>query len=271
MEDQVRRSALQALASWQKGETTCETVHAQCAFMIKFDGGKDSSDEFVSFLQDERPETFLEPTATPHITYVKVLPVGQQSAASVTVAVGRLMGCIVMLRESDTWKAISVALSASQLQQQQQPVLPDHFTAVADLTWKGYCHASRVCDGALMAESFHKTCRLTYSLMGKSIQIVNQPRFCEMVQHRYTAEDLPHKPFSHLLHLPLLSSCDSLQAIEFVTPELAIVTLKVGHPPFLWTDLLTCALLEEGRWWIVHKSSENEPFLVDRALAVSST
>ena len=43
-----------------------------------------------------------------------------------------------------------------------------------------------------------------------------------------------------------------------------MVTLKVGHPPMLWTDVLTCARLGE-RWWIVAKSSCSEPLLADEA------
>uniref|UniRef100_A0A7S3L1Q0 Uncharacterized protein n=1 Tax=Amphora coffeiformis TaxID=265554 RepID=A0A7S3L1Q0_9STRA len=117
---------------------------------------------------------------------------------------------------------------------------------------------------------------MTYSYQG-NIQIIHQARFCEMVTNRYTDPQLPHKPFAHLLeseeHAHLLSAGDSLQGIEFVTPDLALVELRVGHPPFLWTDLLTCARLSKseddtdggGRWWIVHKSSENVPFLLEHA------
>jgi hypothetical protein len=60
---------------------------------------------------------------------------------------------------------------------------------------------------------------------------------------------------------PRVGDGDTLVSMEFVTPQLAMVILKVGHPPFLWTDLLTCArICEHGnkRWWIVHKSSDSE-------------
>ena len=46
--------------------------------------------------------------------------------------------------------------------------------------------------------------------------------------------------------------------------------LKVGHPPMLWTDVLTCARLggsgsggSSNRWWIVAKSSCSQPLLAD--------
>jgi hypothetical protein len=69
---------------------------------------------------------------------------------------------------------------------------------------------------------------------------------------------------------PDVGKWDALNSIEFATPHLSLVVLTVGHPPFLWTDLLTCAYLDrpheenppaikaEKKWWIVHKSSECE-------------
>lgn len=47
-----------------------------------------------------------------------------------------------------------------------------------------------------------------------------------------------------------------------------MVTLRVGHPPCLWTDLLTCCKVVTSphdnqllpRWWIMHKSSCHEDF-----------
>ena len=309
MEDQVRRACLQAIASWQNAESECEAVHPECAFMVKTKNDQD----FVSFLRGQLPTepfstTMAETTdSTVNISNINVPPVGQQSAASVKVSIGpspplsssssssrpRLVGFLVLLRSNTSeqqqqrWKVISVTLEPEQ----SRPVLPEHFAAVSHLTWDGYCRASRSCDGDAMARVFHRTCRLTYSYRG-DVQIVHQPRFCEMVTTRYTDTQLPHRPFAHLLdskeHVHLLGACDSLQDIDFVTPDMALVTLRVGHPPFLWTDLLTCARLasghdngtggggtdggtSDGRWWIVHKSSENVPFLLEHAAAATTT
>jgi hypothetical protein len=82
-----------------------------------------------------------------------------------------------------------------------------------------------------------------------------------MVTHRY--ERPPHNAYAHLQEDPRAAQGDSLEAIAFATPSIAMVTLRIGHPPTLWTDYLTVAKLHNNRWWIVHKSSCSEPFLVD--------
>jgi hypothetical protein len=133
------------------------------------------------------------------------------------------------------------------------------------------------------------------------IVICESDKFYEKVQNRYTKEDM-HIPYKHLQHHPNVGDWDGIQSIDFIpggpksgSPDLALVVLKVGHPPFLWTDVLVCARLrgeqpdnffdrldmaEEAleaddhveaaakhakmekvkkKWWIIHKSSENQP------------
>lgn len=286
MEEQVRQAALQAITFWQtKGPKTTtggETVHPKCAFMVKYTADTD----FVSFLQDDddRPESVLPTTTTtdpPQLPYVKIVPVGRRSAASVQVAMSGFGGVLVLLRPDNSstapagWKVISVALAPSS---SSGPVLPEHFARVNDLTWNGYCHANRVCDGDLMAEYFHPTCRLTHSGGPDDIEIIGQPAFCDKVRYRYTDKEPLHVPFAHLKDDTTTTGAgDTLQSVDLLTPHLALVTCKVGHPPFLWTDLLTCARLSssssstEGRWWIVHKSSDSEPFLLEHARDPSAT
>lgn len=168
---------------------------------------------------------------------------------------------MVLLLDKGTWKAISLALS-DNCEQRGTVVLPETIHQVTKLVWDGYCGANRACDGAAMAQVFHETCRLTYSDLEQTIQIKDQRTFCEKVSTRYESE-APHVPYAHLKNDPRASECDSILSIDFCTNVVALVTLKVGHPPFLWTDFLTCARLDDGKWWIVHKSSCNEPFLMD--------
>jgi hypothetical protein len=146
-------------------------------------------------------------------------------------------------------------------------VTPFDFQQVMSCVWDGYCMANRMCDGTAMANVFHATCRLTYvdddddgTTDDDGIRILDCTQFCQKVSNRYTSER-PHIPYAHLRHDPRVSFGDELLAIEFATPYVAMVTLKVGHPPWLWTDLLTCAQLGTT-WYIVHKSSTSEPFLV---------
>jgi hypothetical protein len=194
---------------------------------------------------------------------VKVLNVGSKSAASVHVGCiaddnerDILQGWLVLLLEDDQWKCISAAFSRDD-----KVIRPEDFSAVNALTWDGYCGANRACDGVAMAKVFHETCRLTKVDGNGVVRILPQQDFCKKVKDRYSQEEV-HIPYAHLQNDPRAAERDTLLSIDFATSDLAMVTLKVGHPPFLWTDILTCAKIN-GQWWIVHKSSDCEPFLVE--------
>lgn len=272
MEDQLRQAARTAVASWQNEEATCVVVHPQCAFWLV--PTNDAAGQ--SFLQATRPSAFLPSQATVTTPSVKVL--SHDLAAAVQIRIGDIYtGFIVFLQQGATssttatdssWQAISVGLAPYEAG--TQPVGPAHFAAVTELTWKGYCHASRQCDGKLMAEYFHAKCRLTYTDTSKQeIAIVDAPTFYKKVQQRYTSQELAsmHLPYAHLQNdHALIGQFDTLISVDFASATLALVVLKVGHPPCLWTDLLTCACDKDtGRWWIVHKSSEMDLYLQDHA------
>ena len=294
----VREAVLRALAFWQtkanddddhddKERTTCDAVHEECAFCMETTTDDEPQNEGTTtatsmFVQGSRHIVPLLSSSLSSaenddgaaaiqnsILSVHILPVGRQTAASVHVRVGvKWTGFIVFLRHENSWKAISVAL-APVSSTTAAVVTPDDFAAVAALTWHGYRAASRSCDGAAMQQAFHSWCRLTYTDQNDCIQIIPAETFYDMVQYRYEKVS-PHLPFAHLKHaVEMTGRQDSLLSIVFATPTLAMVTLRIGHPPFLWTDLLTCAKIRaddnDGRWWIVHKSSENEPFLLDQA------
>jgi hypothetical protein len=309
-EADVRLAALAALEAWSRSDNDnssddnvdaessgCPFVHSDCAFCIKTtaeDGrpavrfGRGSQPPVGIPFQPKESSDSNAPTAD----YVKVLAAGQRTAASCQVTGVGFAGFLVLLRASDDgnddevgWKCISAVFSTVTDATTCQ-MLPSAFAEVAALTMGGYCVANRACDGALMAAFFHETCRLTF-VKGppNKLNIFDAPTFCQMVEHRY--ESPMHAPYAHLQHeTALLSQTDSLLAVDFCTPDVALVTLRVGHPPFLWTDVLTCAKLpgtgptttangdheeekEDGqRWWIVAKSSESEPFLLDQARPV---
>ena len=83
-----------------------------------------------------------------------------------------------------------------------------------------------------------------------------------MITSRYSSP--MHAPYAHLRHDPCVAAQDTLLGVTFSSADVAMVVLKVGHPPCLWTDVLTCARLD-GKWWIVAKSSCMEPLLADEA------
>jgi len=282
-----------------------------------------------------------------HIENIKLLHVGGKSAAYVQVEIielkpcesdsddrsimSRFQGYMVFLKDSRgdgsvrtsggtagwVWKCISVVLSVNDTLMNRTGSCPtktvpqpQDFVDVTSLVWDGYCSANRQCDGKLMSESFHHTCRLTYSMLVKQqvpqaqqnndkpkdkktnyqIVICESDKFYEKVQGRYVTEEM-HLPFKHLQNHPDVGKWDDIQSIEFCcssggvtarssSPDLAVVVLTVGHPPFLWTDMLICAKIaeeEDGdgqekkkKWWIVHKSSENEPHPLPTILQSSS-
>ena len=141
-------------------------------------------------------------------------------------------------------------------------VTPADFAAVAACCWDEYGGANRACDVDRMSKVFHLMCRLTYTGGDGKVVIKSQDEFLAMVGDRYK---MPmHAPYAHLRDDPRAAAGDTLLSITFATPDLAMVVLKVGHPPCLWTDLLTCARLG-GQWWIVAKSSCKEPLLEDEA------
>jgi hypothetical protein len=148
------------------------------------------------------------------------------------------------------------------------PCLPSDFHGVMVCCWERYGKANRGCNGDAMSQVFHPHCRLTYSNPHDgTVTVVSSVDFCTMVSNRY---QLPlHAPYALHKDTAWVSSRDTLLGFSMVTPNLALVRLKVAHPPFLWTDLLVCAKLHhddasgtnDNGWWIVAKSSSSESFV----------
>ena len=217
-------------------------LHEKCSVLVVSTNGG-----FESFVGRKRG-------LIPHgdemvVVSCNILQVGGKNAASVSVKIHDVAGWLVLLQPESTWTCISAAFSSSLA-----AVHPQDFQAVGDLTWDGYVKANRSCSGSAMAQVFHETCRLTYASQGE-VHIFSQNQFCNKVENRYSLA--PHSDFAEHSSDSRLNTFDSLDAIEFCGSALAMVTLRVGHLPCLWTDYLTCAKINE-RWWIVHKSSCNE-------------
>ena len=242
-----------------------------------------------------------DPAQQQAIVSVKILPVGDQSAAAVCVSLTaepqndssnqntKIEGWLTLLKKQQStasqddnpWTCIGAAFATSAV---ETKILPSHFQDVTKLVWDGYCHANRTCNGTAMAKVFHPSCRLTYvnSTVDKDddgIVVCPQPAFCDKVENRYTSpNESMHVPFAPLQNHVEIGRYDGIQSIEFAgtnTPRVCMVTLKVAHPPFVWTDLLTSCDLSSSssngnnngttsttnaEWWIVHKSSCNEAY-----------
>lgn len=281
----LRRAAEACVASWISAQHSpedavhskgpkCDRVDSNCQVLFVEDDGRFRVCEGSAY---QLPSALSNGEC--RVKCVDRLNVGQRTAAAVQIeiatskppgkpsaAVGSngsdVAGWLVFLFAENAWRCISAALSHGN----DANVEPySEFETLKEVVWGGYRQVNRDCDGAKMAQYFHETCRLTYvdAETGK-VRILNSQEFCDMVRLRYSLE--PHKHYVHLENDDRVAAKDELLSGQFATPLVAMVKLKVGHPPFLWTDFLTVSKLRNGRWWIVHKSSCSEPLLVDEKL-----
>jgi len=284
------------------GTPMCEAGHQ---FTFSSESSFSSSN---GILQNDDEQ--VEQTFQPQIISVKILPVGSQNAAAVRVSMRvssttSIQGWLTLLKKSGTpqnkndknpWVCIAAAFSSTTSPSancidsiNNHKILPQHFQAVTRLVWDGYCHANRNCNGPAMGQVFHKTCRLTFAMDNSKnsvtdddddkdgIVICPQPAFLSKVQRRYASAQPheatnPHLPYAPLQQHPDIGQYDGMESIEFVSANLCMVTVRVAHPPCVWTDLLTCCRLPGndmnhdnnsnnfGGWWIVHKSSCQEEY-----------
>merc|ERR1711933_708370 len=99
-----------------------------------------------------------------------------------------------------------------------------------------------------MSESFHEVARLCYSDEKGELVCLSRDAFFERVRARPpTADDRAALKF------------DKIMSVDKAGPDVALIKLQIGYPPVLYTDFLSMLRLA-GRWWIIAKSSDNEPF-----------
>ena len=170
------------------------------------------------------------------------------------------------------WRVISKIYSSAPLDAAtDNKLLPHDFADVAAAVWDGpfgYAMANRARDAAAMAKVFHPFCNLTFATPG-GVVVVDCKSFLDRVANRWSVD--VHAPYAHLKDDPRAASADTLVSMDFIGPSACRVVLKVGFPPFLYTDVLLLLKLgaacgegrEEGGWWIVAKSSGNVPFMAE--------
>ena len=169
---------------------------------------------------------------------------------------------LLLLETSMDWVVISVVTTLKT--PLSMHVTSSDFQGPLKICWDDYCTANRACDGIAISQVFHpNVCRLTYSSHDDLVFVKSCVEFCRMVTDRYITEQM-HIPYAAYRDDPAAAAGDTLQGVSMISNTLALVRLKVGHPPFLWTDLLVCAKVLD-RWWIVAKSSSSEPLLVGPA------
>mmetsp|Transcript_14483 Transcript_14483/g.26230 ORF Transcript_14483/g.26230 Transcript_14483/m.26230 type:complete len:284 (-) Transcript_14483:2140-2991(-) len=174
---------------------------------------------------------------------------------------------LTMLKDEGLWKIVSAVQSITLHCVPLQKSAPSDFTEVSTAIWDGYIRAGRACDSEAMGKIFHPHCRLTESSKG-SVTIIDSNQFCDMVGNRWFMES--HKPFVHLKNDSRISAADTLISIDFAGKDVAMVTLKIGYPPFLYHDVLLLLRISKPvaerqgsspGWWIVAKSSDHEQWM----------
>jgi len=172
---------------------------------------------------------------------------------------------VLLWEEVHGWRIISKVFAAAPLGELAvpRPIEPIHFAEVAQAVWGLYVGGGRECDVDKMRSVFHPVSNLTFSTGGGPVAIIPSAAFCERVGTRWSVPE--HAKHAHLKDDPRAAACDSLISIDFAGPDVAFVVLKIGYPPFLYTDLLSLIKLEGSKWWIVAKSSCNEPYLAEEA------
>ena len=175
-----------------------------------------------------------------------------------------------MLKD-ESWKIIASVQSSASLGAHERKIVPSDFTQVTDAVWEGYVAAGRSGDSFAMGKVFHPDCNLTEATSG-TVSIVNSDAFCHLVVARWSME--AHVPYAHLKDDARISAADTLLSVDFAGPDVAMVTLKIGYPPFLYTDVLLLLRLalpvaerpdSKAGWWIVAKSSDHEPWMDNEA------
>ena len=174
---------------------------------------------------------------------------------------------ITMLKEAESWKIISSVQSFTTPSAPVRKIVPSDFTEVSTAVWDGYVAAGRAYDSVEMGKVFHPDCRLTFAA-DDTITIVSSNEFCRVVEKRWSMD--AHAPFAHLKNDPRISSADSLVSVDFAGPNVAMVMINIGYPPFLYHDVLLLLRLSQpvseregssAGWWIVAKSSDHEPWM----------
>jgi hypothetical protein len=186
---------------------------------------------------------------------------------------------VTMLKDKhDAWKIIAVAHSSVAASggggggAVHRKIIPRDFSQVSGAVWGGYVAAGRACDAVAMGNVFHPVSNLTHADDDGNVAVISSDDFCKNVAKRWSNE--VHRPYAHLKNDSRIAAADTLLSVDFASPDVAMVSLNIGYPPFLYTDVLLLLRLSQSvperpdsnpGWWIVAKSSDNTPWMTDES------
>ncbi|CAK8995603.1 unnamed protein product [Durusdinium trenchii] len=173
---------------------------------------------------------------------------------------------LVLLRLNKKWQIISKVFSSVPLSEQSYQE-PYDALAYADpvrgiLSYMRGVHQS---SPSLVSESFHGAARLCFSDQQEELVRWSRAEFFEVLQARAKSLDDPQarrgEGAEHVNSAELREALrfDKILSVRKAGPDVALIKLQVGLPPVLYTDFLSMLRLN-GRWWIIAKSSDGEPF-----------
>jgi hypothetical protein len=180
---------------------------------------------------------------------------------------------VTMLKDKDdAWKIIAIAHSSVAAGADHRKTIPCDFSQVSEAVWGGYVAAGRACDAVAMGKVFHPVSNLAYADAEGNVAVISSDDFCSRVAMRWSNE--VHEPYAHLMNDPRIAAADTLLSVDFASPNVAMVSLNIGYPPFLYDDVLLLMRLSQSvperpdsnaGWWIVAKSSDNTPWMTDES------
>eukprot|EP00931_Biecheleriopsis_adriatica_P122561 TRINITY_DN97565_c0_g1_i1.p1 TRINITY_DN97565_c0_g1~~TRINITY_DN97565_c0_g1_i1.p1 ORF type:complete len:298 (+),score=79.61 TRINITY_DN97565_c0_g1_i1:30-896(+) len=158
---------------------------------------------------------------------------------------------LVLLRLDGKWQIISKIFSAVPLTQSSYHEAYDALAFACADPVRGvleYYRGGHLSQTETMSENFHELARLCFSDADEKLVCWSRGDFFERVQARaVTADNAAALKY------------DKIVSVDKAGPEVALIKLQIGYPPLLYTDILSMLKLE-GRWWIIAKSSDSEPF-----------
>lgn len=285
----VREAAEACLRSWLIGDEKVEAIHSDCQLMWIDDDStlqiltNDGTIDWKSLLGTETVDVFETSVLTTMIKCVSLLETAAAVRVCIPFSAKTVSGWLVYLRSNnETWQCISSALSVGNSDEGEGESYQE-YRKIRELVWGRivdiyddddenndpasedallcYRLANRECDGSKMERVLHASAfRLTeVDKATAKVHIIDRNTFCnQLVAQRYDAT--ANSDHCNAIDFDTYAaSYDEILSGEFATPSIAVVKCKIGHPPALWTDFLTCAKVDE-RWCIVQKSSCRQPF-----------
>jgi len=158
---------------------------------------------------------------------------------------------LVLLHLNGKWQIISKVFSSCDLTSASYQESYDTLAFTCAEPVRGvleYYRGGHLSKPTIMSNNFHEVARLCYVDESGELVCWSRHEFFERVMARPPTVDIEDA-----------LKFDKIVSVDKAGPNVAVIKLQIGYPPVLYTDLLSMLRLGD-RWWIIAKSSDNEPF-----------